>query len=143
MTSFQTSIEHVSQVGYNRFPKFVIVLSVFVYLLIFSSVPFLSPVMAVKQQRQLQSFNELKFTSLRQKLESDALALANEVGRLYQSRCEAAFDDCSQGHYHECVSELPNPTCTNGGQYRRDSCNGSNQYSHCSGLFDFTASTIV
>ena len=93
--------------------------------------------------RSQQDFNEVKFDELVSIVESDAKAFAAQVQKLYQENsCSAqAATACQESSYDHCVSELPNPICRGGVQYDVEAC-GVSEQSGCSGLYDYTTTTV-
>jgi len=95
-----------------------------------------APVVVVKAQ-----FNEEKFDRLVEKVEADAIELAQKVEELYKNRCELAIlADCVNGNYDHCMSSYPDETCPGGDDLNRPECGDGTE---CSALYSFSVSSIA
>ncbi len=55
---------------------------------------------------------ENNFKSVLKKMESDVLALRDEIERVYQYRCNlSTLDSCGNNNYNDCTSKYPNEEC--------------------------------
>lgn len=55
---------------------------------------------------------EIEFKAVLERMESDVLALRDEIERVYQYRCDlSTLDDCGYNNYNDCSSTYPNEEC--------------------------------
>ncbi len=55
---------------------------------------------------------EIEFKAVLERMESDVLALRDEIERVYQYRCDlSTLDECGYNNYNDCTSAYPNEEC--------------------------------
>jgi len=110
------------------------------WLLLLQLVVVFHPVVLAQQGGE-QEFNEAKFSSLIEKVEADAIELAQKVEELYLRRCELALlADCANGNYDHCLSAYPDETCPGGDDLNAPECGDGIT---CSALYSFSVSSVV
>lgn len=89
------------------------------------------------------SGTSLDLEQMFQKMEDDTRLLAKqmELFLLPENKCsDEVIRTCTEANYNVCNSELPSATCP-GYDYVIPACGGG-QKGGCSGLYDFTATTV-
>jgi hypothetical protein len=90
-----------------------------------------------------QQIDEARFDQVLAKLEGDVVEFARQVESYYANRCEEIeLAQCSRGNYDECSSIYPNQECVGGDSYHIPECGDASPVGGCSGLYDFSASTV-
>ena len=88
-----------------------------------------------------QTFDERKFNTLIEKLESDLLEFKEQIEDIYATRCENFQSNaCYQGNYDECQTLYPNQQCLSGENYILPQVCGDP--TSCSSLVDFSVSNV-
>ncbi len=55
---------------------------------------------------------EVEFKAVLERMESDVLALRDEIERVYQYRCDiSTLDECGYNNYIDCTSSYPHEEC--------------------------------
>lgn len=84
--------------------------------------------------------DQSKLDEIVAKMEHDALELAGEVERLYQTRCDVdVLSSCTRGNYHQCLSKLPSQQCLIGQDLALKACGDGIT---CAALWDVFTSTV-
>lgn len=93
---------------------------------------------------------ENNFQNLLEKMESDVLALRDEIERVYQYRCNlSTLRSCGYNNYNDCTSSYPNEACVSDDEFviscgDGTACKGKDQCeSEMKQTHDFISATPV
>jgi hypothetical protein len=85
-----------------------------------------------------QDFDEEKFKILVAKMQGDVVEFAQEVERLYATRCDlGTLSSCKQANYDHCRTRYPNQQCLGGPDYLISQCGDGVL---CGSLYDYSIS---